>query len=94
MNTLPMHNSALKSILDTVAQRITLKNCYEDLAVQKEDICFDDDYSVLDLESSHKLKRLGKFDATKPFTDCELKSCIQQLKQGSRRMSWVYVLHI
>ena len=59
-----------------------MKNCYEDLAVQKEDICFDDDYSVLDLESSHKLKRLGKFDATKPFTDCELKSCIQQLKTG------------
>ena len=58
---------------------MTLKNYYEDLAVPKEDICFDDDYlrrSELHLESIHELKRLGKFDAPKPFTDSELKACI------------------
>ena len=56
---------------------MTLKNYYEDVAVFKEDICFDDDYlrhSEPHHELIHELKRLGKFDATKPFTDSELKA--------------------
>ena len=47
-----------RSILVTVTQRTTLKIYYEDLAVPKEDICFDDD-SKLHLELIHELNTQG-----------------------------------
>ena len=74
-----------KSILDPVSQRMTLKNYYEDLAIPKDDIVFDDEYlqhSEMHIELIHELKRQGKFKPTEPFTEREIESSIKQLKTG------------
>ena len=74
-----------KSILDPLSQRMTLKNCYEDLAIPKDDIVFDDEYlqhSEMHIELNHELKRQGKFKPTEPFTEREIESSIKQLKTG------------
>ena len=74
-----------KSIIDKASQRMTLKNYFEDLAIPKDDIVFDDEYllhSELHIELIHELKRLGKFEPTEPFTEQEVISSIKQLKTG------------
>ena len=43
---------------------MALKNYYEDLAIPKDDIVFDDEYlqrSEMHIDLIHELKRLGKF---------------------------------
>ena len=74
-----------KSILDPVSQRMNLKNYYEDLAIPKDDIVFDDEYlqhSEMHIELIHELKRQGRFKPTEAFTEREIESSIKQLKIG------------
>ena len=74
-----------KSVFDVDLQRETLKCYYENLALPKEDICFDENYlehCEFHLNLIHKLLKFEKLSSTKPFTDNEVKVCIQELKTG------------
>ena len=62
-----------------------LKCYYENLALPKEDVCFDENYlehSEFHLNLIHELLKFEKLSSTKPFTDNEVKVCIQELKTG------------
>ena len=74
-----------ESIMDLSKQRQTLKSYYEDLAVPKDDINFDDKY-LEECESYteliYQLKHMKDNDITELFTDSEIESCIKQLNSG------------
>ena len=66
--------------MDTISQRNLLKHYYKDLAMTKDDSCFDDTYlqhCELNIELIYKLNKVGIQNFTKPFTDEEVELCIR-----------------
>ena len=74
-----------KSLFDIQLQKETLKCYYEDLAIPKDDICFNEEYlehSEFHLNLIRELLSVNRVCTTELFTDKEVKTCIQELKSG------------
>ena len=72
------------NILDTVRQRNSLKNYFEDLAVPKQHEHLENDYLELCELSVSLIRKLQavKNDSTTPFMEDEVASCIKNLNTG------------
>ena len=76
-----------QSIFDTDLQKETLECYYENLAIPKDDDCFDGDYlehSEFHLSLIWELLNLKKESTTEPFTDKEVKVCTRVVRKVLR----------